>query len=549
MMLMNHVMSELKPTPAQALAVMPQPPSRKLVAPPALQLLPRGACTRGMFFSSVLHTALLSAATWLPSFFPHAVVIEPRAPDQSELASSEQLIFPALPKLNIAGADAESPASEQRTSVRTRTAANQPQLKRDYAGPQEIVSLFPDAVNRVQTIRRPDLPSPPDLKFPIRLESMVSIPAPAVPVLAPRPPEPALPKPPLPPDPVIDGIPVAKATVPTPILVSKPKKIFIPAETPAPPVAKVQAEPSDITFLTSTQSSAIKSVVVVNAVNVPADPSARIPDAQLAGNFVVGPMPASPGQGPDVVERSSGTANARSSERGAPASHPAAEAGSGSGPKTPGPIRDTAATAGTGRGTASGSGPGSGNVAAAIGSGSGTSPGISISGGVPDRNGSINTRALPMRPSYGLTIISGGNNGGASRDVGFFDRGETVFSVVIPMADAGGGPDWPMQYSLADRTQSSAGFIVPPFVRKKIAPIIKKNENFQADSGPVLVAGIIDESGKVKSLRALRPQDTRAQPAIVALQQWEFLPAQLDGRAVATRILIGVTVITEMTEK
>jgi transcriptional regulator of acetoin/glycerol metabolism len=121
--------------------------------------------------------------------------------------------------------------------------------------------------------------------------------------------------------------------------------------------------------------------------------------------------------------------------------------------------------------------------------------------------------------------------------------------VVIPMADAGGGPDWPMQYSLADRTQSSAGFIVPPFVRKKIAAILKKNEKFQADSGPVLVAGIIDESGKVKSLRALRPQDTRAQPAIVALQQWEFLPAQLDGRAVATRILIGVTVITEMTEK
>jgi len=543
--MMNH----LQASSMRALPVLAQRPSPKLVAPPAIQLLPHGAYTRGMLLSSVLHTALLSAATWLPSLFPHAIVIEPHAPDKSELASSEQLIFPALPKLNIAGADAESPASAQRTSVRTRTATNQPQLKRDYAGPQEIVSLFPDAVNRVQTIRRPDLPSPPNLKFPIRLESMVSLPAPAVPVLAPRPTEPALPKRPLPADPVIDGIPVAKATVPTPILVSKPKKIFIPAETPALPVAKVQAEPSDITFLTSTQSSAMKSVVVVNAVNVPADPAARIPDAQLAGNFVVGPMPAAPGRGPDVVETSSGSADARSSERGAPASHQAAEAGSGSGPKTPGPIRDTTATAGTSRGTASGSGPGSGNVAAAIGSGSGRSPGISISGGVPDRNGSINTRALPSPPSYGLTIISGGNNGGASRDVGFFARDETVFSVVIPMADAGGGPDWPMQYSLADRTQSSAGFIVPPFVRKKIAAIIKKNEKFQADSGPVLVAGIIDESGKVKSLRALRPQDTRAQPAIVALQQWEFLPAQLDGRAVATRILIGVTVITEMTEK
>jgi hypothetical protein len=545
MMLTNNVMSELKPAPTQALAVMPQPPSGNLVAPPALQLLPHGAYTQGMLLSAVVHTALLSAVTWLPSLFPHAIVIETRAPDKFELASSEQLILPALPKLNIAGAAAESPAAEQRTSVRTRTAANQPQLKRDYAGPQEIVSLFPDAVNRVQTIRRPDLPSPPNLKFPIRLESMVRLPTPAVPVLAPRPPE-AAPKRPVPPDPVVEGIPIAKATVPMPILVSKPKKIFIPADSPTPPAPKVQAEPSDITFLTSPQT-AMKSVVVVNAVNVPADPSARIPDAQLAGNFVVGPMPAAPGRGPDV--KPSGSPEGPPSERGAPALHPAAEAGSGSGPNTAGAIRGSTATAGTGRGTASGSGPGSGNVAAASGSGSGRSPGISISGGVPDRNGSINTRALPARPAYGLTIISGGNNGGASRDVGFFDRGETVFSVVIPMADAGGGPDWPMQYSLADRTQSSAGFIVPPFVRKKIAAIIKKNEKLQADSGPVLVAGIIDESGKVKSLRALRPQDTRAQPAIIALQQWEFLPAQLDGRPVATRILIGVTVIAEMTEK
>jgi hypothetical protein len=542
--MMNH----LQASSTRALPVLAQRPSLKLVAPPALQLLPHGAYTRGMLLSSVLHTALLSAATWLPSLFPHAIVIEPHGPDKSELASSEQLIFPALPKLNIAGAAAESPAAEQRTSVRIRSAANQPQLKRDYAGPQEIVSLFPDAVNRVQTIRRPDLPSPPDLKFPVRLESMVRLPVPAGPVLAPRPPEAALPKRPVRPDPVVEGIPIAKATVPMPILVSKPKTIFIPAESPTQPVPKIQAEPSDITFLTSLQSSAMKSVVVVNAVNVPADPAARIPDAQLAGNFVVGPTPAAPGRGPDVVEKTSGSPEGRSSE-GAPVSHPASETGSAGGPNTAGAIRGSTATPGTGRGTASGSGPGSGNVAAAISSGSGRSPGISISGGVTDRNGSINTRALPARPSYGLTIISGGNNGGASRDVGFFERGETVFSVVIPMADAGGGPDWPMQYSLADRTQSSAGFIVPPFVRKKIAAIIKKNEKFQADSGPVLVAGIIDENGKVKSLRALRPQDTRAQPAIVALQQWEFLPAQLDGRAVATRILIGVTVIAEMTEK
>ena len=74
-----------------------------------------------------------------------------------------------------------------------------------------------------------------------------------------------------------------------------------------------------------------------------------------------------------------------------------------------------------------------------------------------------------MNRSYGITIISGGSSGGAGRDMGVFDRSETVFSVAIPMGDAGGGPDWPMQYAMLNHGQSGAGLLVPPFAQKKVA--------------------------------------------------------------------------------
>jgi len=61
------------------------------------------------------------------------------------------------------------------------------------------------------------------------------------------------------------------------------------------------------------------------------------------------------------------------------------------------------------------------------------------------------------------------------------------------------------------------------------------------------VSAVIDETGKLQSLRTIR-QDARSQPAIRALQQWQFLPAQLDGQPVASKVLIGVIVRAEEQE-
>ena len=211
------------------------------------------------------------------------------------------------------------------------------------------------------------------------------------------------------------------------------------------------------------------------------------------------------------------------------------------------------ADAGTGIAPVAGSG--SGTLAAARGNGksgvngsgapgSSGAGGISISGGSPGRNRGLGSRSAPMSRSYGMTIISGGSSGGAGRDMGVFDRNETVFSVAIPMGDAGGGPDWPMQYAMLNHGDPGAGLLVPPFAQKKVAATIHRTQ-LAAGQGPVFVSGVIDETGKLQSLRSIRAQDARSQPAIQALQQWQFLPAQLDGRPVASKVLIGVTVTAE----
>jgi hypothetical protein len=162
-------------------------------------------------------------------------------------------------------------------------------------------------------------------------------------------------------------------------------------------------------------------------------------------------------------------------------------------------------------------------------------PGISISGGSSGRFGSNSVKPT-LRGSYAITIISGGSSGGASRDAGVFGRNETVYTVYIPMAD--GGPDSSMQYAVS---AAGTGLPSPPVVLKKVRPTLAKGQESEG-AGQVFVAGMIDDKGKPQGLRSLRPDDARSAAAIAALGQWEFEPADLGGKPVSVKILIGITV-------
>jgi hypothetical protein len=512
-----------------------------------------------MVASSLIHCATIAALIWLPVVFPAPVVTyTAKSAELAQPVVLEPIVLPRLPELEDRGSGAISPGplarpTAVRRSARPAAAAAEPAPQApDFVGPQRIVSIVPNAVNRVQTIQRPDLVAPPKLKFPLRLQAQVSLPAAAVPVLdAPRPEKPLLARTPVATAP--EEIPVAKPTAETRVLTLTPKRTSAIRSEKAP--AKTAAP--NLRIAAGTKSDALKSLVVVNAVQVTSD--SPVPDAELAGRFVVGPSTDAGG-----TEKSSASARGKSSASensrtggGSPSGTanegtgvassgaPAAIAGHGTGsgasasadPRGSG--SGVAGKTSTGGDPGTGSSAGSGAGAPGRGSGNGSPTGISISGGVPGRtNGTV--AGPPLQHSYGMMIISGGNNGGASRDMGVFSRSETVYSVTIPMA-GGGGPDWTMQYALLNPAQASAGLLVPPFVEKKVGASMPKSQLI-GDPGPIFVTGNIDENGKMRSLRSIRAQDARAQAAIRALEQWEFLPAQLDGKPVATKVLIGVTV-------
>jgi hypothetical protein len=361
--------------------------------------------------------------------------------------------------------------------------------KPDFAGPQEIVSNVPDATNNAQTIRRPDLVAPPTLANPVRLESLVMHSAPPVP--AQRAPE------------------LEAHVLPNSQELSAERSLVVVADRVVPRVAG-----------TDTEANGPKAVVVVDAVSVPPEPVPVIPDAEVPGRFVVAPWTDGSAARGDAADGTDTVA--APGEKNAPNL-------SSAGPNT-------------------GSGPGlevrGGSAAAARSgsvSGAGTRPaGIAILGGTPGPGERAVVAHNIPRGSYGLTIISGGSSGGATRDLGVFSRNATVYTVGIPMSDAGGA-DWSMAYALMDSAAAGDGLPTPPLAVKKIAatgPITDRSAN----SGPVLVTGVIDEHGKLQALRAIRPSDVRAQSAVDALAQWEFLPAQLNGKPVASKILIGVAV-------
>jgi len=504
---------------------------------PTLCLLPRRRMRFGSLATSIfLHAVAMVALLWLPRIFAGPVVLAQEhfsKSDPDPVVLNQPLILPSLPRVEDSGPiPGKKKVQAAAGAAPAAPAVSAPPRTPDYTAPQTIVSDIASPVNRVQTILRPDLVAPPKLKFPLRLESVVILPSTAAPVLAPRPPEQSSQ-----PAPVFspEEAPAIKPTVETPVLTLAARKGSVIRASAAPP----QTVLPDLKTLPGTNANAIKALIVVNAVQVARDPSIAVPEGQLAGKFVVGPSAGEPGAGSSPA--SSEPANVTGAADGhspAPGNgHSSTPGGENATAGRGGPGVNISPTAGSGEGLGAANGGAAGTGA---GSARGAAAGISISGGVPGRRAAT-ASSFPGRPSYPLMIISGGASGGASRDLGIFSRSETVYSVSIPMVDSGGGPDWTMQYALLDAAQAGAGLLVPPIAQKKIAANMK-SAAISVDAGPVFISAIIDENGKLQALKPVRTQDARSQAAIRALEQWEFLPAQLNGKAVASKILVGVAV-------
>lgn len=496
---------------------------------PRLSLLTEAMPPRnGLLLSILLHSAAVPVLLVLPILVPTRAITASDAanyPDSDLPADAQPIFLPLLPETAEANLSAEARRAVGASAHRFIPVP----LKSDYAGPQEIVSAPPDAMHGVQTIRRLDLVSPPKMTYPLRLPSMVIRPAQALRApVAPRI-EPSLrinqseslmtfvvnqPAPPKP-----------RLAIDTKSLSLAPKKREVPktadAFEPSLPGIAAPADP---------QATPLKSVVVINAVIFPPKPDLVIPDARMDSRFVVEPSRDATAEiEPRTIQGARSFNRGDGKERGA--EHLDSLAGSAKSRSLNAELRtdprdrsgstDSTVTTGENKGLA----------------------GISISGGVPGRSGRALTTSSFPRGSYGLTVISDGNSGGAGRDLGVFARTDTVYTIYIPMTDVGGA-DWSMQYALASPLQNSSpnALLTPPVVLKKV-PAIASGTDLTANSGPVFVAGTIDENGELRALRAVRTMEAQAPKAMNALAQWEFQPAQLAGKPVATKVLIGVKVM------
>ncbi len=523
---------------------------RTQISVPRLAQLPAASSRRrDLLLSALLHTSILAIVLNLPILFPAWTVTATDSTDADlrRQADFEPLFLPVLRPNADSNPSAEvtlkSADVAHHRGVTLPTAGPSLPLhpKPDYAGSQLIVSNPPHSSKGIQTIRRPDLIAPPKLAYPVRLPSMMMVPA--IPALMPpRQWQPVRPNPKKP-----RTVPASEPTFQVqPPTVEAPKLAVAPVEPTVPPNAETASQPSSPRFAAAVRPAipTPKAAVVINAVNVPPEFLPVIPEGELSSRFVVGPSRDSA-----VAQTAPGAAGGKlvgldASKAGENLPRARVEKETGTrievGDRHVGPASTESPSSLSPQ-------PGSGaGTAVPLVAGNKGLAGISISGGVPGRSGRAAATSSIPRGSYALTIISSGSSGGASRDLGVFSRNDTVYSVYIPMTDAGGGPDWPMQYALMSpasaRNGSPSGLLTPPVVLKKIQATAPKTKLI-ANSGPVFVTGIIDENGKLQALRAIHAQDARAQFAVTALSQWEFLPAQLDGKPAASRVMIGVSVM------
>ena len=255
---------------------------------------------RGLFLSTLLHACAVAALVWLPLFAPvKEVPLYVRSIEPGDLVSIPYPDLDPLPALGDQGAKAGSapnskaaPGPEAKASA---AAAPSGRTLAPYAGPQEIISDPPDATNNVQTIRRPDIIEPIKIKNPVRLRSRVEIPTPPVvavkaavpdwithPTTQPVKPEPAEITSNAPP--VERAVLVVRKSERAPRIVDAAPPSVVPDAKNAAPV--LSAAPGNAPTLA-------KAVVVVNAVEVPPDPTVAIPNGEISGRFAVTPLVAS----------------------------------------------------------------------------------------------------------------------------------------------------------------------------------------------------------------------------------------------------------------
>jgi TonB-like protein len=544
----------------------PRFPAEFVLFSPASVDLTRGRFPgRGLLYSFLFHEIAVFLLLLSPSYVIQRTK-EYRPVNNEPLFIDSEVLKAYLP--SVGGGQESAPEGEKKGEEGKKGDAAPPSEGHSgltYPGPQPIVSQPPVPDNTEQTIRQPDLVSPPVIKVPVVLPNQVQIAAPKAPELKgashaleipvsvpPAPPPPPEVKPKLvlpPPKPEIAALPTASVKN---LVQSTPK-----LSAPKPPPPKVLPSSGD-----QMRNLAVLSPVLNKPTEV-----AEIPVGERHGSFAIGPpelkgKSTEPGVGTGSTPGAAkAAAAAGTASGGAEATGHGTSAGSslvaGNGSGTGSATGAGLGHAGTGTGAGgAGTGKGSG-TGAGIGPGHGPFPGLAIEGGV-GAGGSIPRRGMHMNfgpdksYNYGMTVEAQGKSGGGLRDFGVF-RDEAVYTVYVdvpepksPMAP------WTLEYAVLDPPSTgvvnlkkvsapAADQVVAPFPTTKEDPKLPWDVVKQYPGHMLVVYAEISPEGKLRKIHILDSPDIElSQLVLQALAKWVFKPAIVNGKAVAVKTLFGV---------
>ena len=84
----------------------------------------------------------------------------------------------------------------------------------------------------------------------------------------------------------------------------------------------------------------------------------------------------------------------------------------------------------------------------------------------------------------------------------------------------------------------------PPVPVRTVAPEYPVEMRRAGINGVVTVRVFIDEHGAVSSAEVVKSSATSfEQPAIAAVEKWKFKPATLDGKPVATKVIVPISFV------
>jgi hypothetical protein len=148
-----------------------------------------------------------------------------------------------------------------------------------------------------------------------------------------------------------------------------------------------------------------------------------------------------------------------------------------------------------------------------------------------------------------MTIVSTPSSGGGLPDFGVFEN-EKVYTVYMDMRDSeqDKNPSWTMQYAVlqpadppGEPVSRITGTPTPPLVSLKVVPSLSPDLLRKCAHQVIIASAILDADGKLEQVSVRQSPEPQVTASLIdALTHWVFEPAQVDGKPVALKVLLGI---------